>query len=259
MSIWQKIRPLFVATLALLALLVTSIAFISKTPVNRPLAAFDFPSDGPLQEWQSDSQFSEEYANGEKASGAKARYNNLQSDHSMKIEMRYAPDLRTQFVLDEHLMVKFLPSGFFALDCGMHYLVDIKGKMKSNIANSPLISSTVELQENPGAGYYCFWDDGRRLHLSASLCQGGRTVALRNQFAKVYAGQFTFSRIGEWLRGTAPLPDTRGVVVDLSINTSFARSAEDRKQLEAAWALWYPWLVAKFPPSDFSLPNDNYN
>jgi cyanosortase A-associated protein len=193
--------------------------------------------------WEADRTFKFRPLENEDSS-ARARYRSTQGRYYLRMDMRYAPDLRKLFTADDALASSFIPTGFLPLDIATHYLVDEKGAIHPNASDSIAGLEPAELRQENGADSHWFWNDGRSFHLSTVVCPLGSNIATRREFShQLYLDQFHLDHL---LPGHPPLFDSRSIIVELSVAQMNLPSDEARRLLEKALHEWYPWCHERF-------------
>jgi cyanosortase A-associated protein len=234
---WNKARPavLLAALAAILGVLAR--ALLAPAPLEHPLPAFPFPAASPIRGWEP----------GVPDDDSEASYVAEREGVLLEVRMRFIADIRALHISDSDLEVRMLPVGDLPLDVGMRYLVDAAGRIQGNEKSAPPVRHRLEIVKSAAGDFRGFWDDGRRLHLSALIGSNGHTAATsRELLCNIYLRQFGPGRIAKWFLGETPLPDKRCILADISLLAPDLPRAETRVRLEQAWSEWYGWCAPTF-------------
>jgi cyanosortase A-associated protein len=200
---------------------------------NRPVkdrfyspAAFVFPTEVPLPEWQFEGSTDLALPNKavlQKRLIASRSYTYKQGKLPLSIEMRYTKDTSGNVL------------GFIG---------NFTAVSPSAIAPSRRIE-----RYRKGVGYYVLLNDQNRAYLTSCINPRGESTVTLPQFQRNrYYGDIQADRLILWLFKPITLRDFRCLWVhasvpaeDRSLNTAYAT-------LESAWFAWQPWWQKRFPP-----------
>lgn len=217
MIIWKQVRiPLLALTLASVILTLGNVVLV---PIKdkRTVTPFVFPERVPLAQWQS---------------SIGSPLTKVTRDH---------PEILAQ----KHY--RYMKKGFF-LDIEMLYLKDREGEwfFRENAS----ISSSVDVRQREGVGYYGIGVDKQRAYLSACINpQGGSTFTVKQFDQNQYFYDRYPKRLLSWLLGQESLKDKRCLWAHLSIPLKNSSPEATYQILENAWFSWYQWWQPRFPKS----------
>lgn len=215
MIIWKQIRiPLLALTFMSVILTLGNVVLV-PTKDKTMLTPFVFPERIPLSQWQP-------------------------SIGSPLIKpIRNHPELLAQ----KHY--RYIKKDFF-LDIEMLYLKDRDGEWLLREYSS--ISSSVDVRQREGVGYYGVGVDKQRAYLTACINpQGSTTFPQKQSNQDQYFYDRYPKRLVSWLFGQESLKDRRCLWTHLSIPLKKSSPKAAYQVLENAWFSWYQWWQPRFP------------
>jgi len=217
MILWKQVRIPLLALTCGSVFLVLGKVILAPNPNKFTAAAFTFPPQVPLPEWQ------------------------LQESRPLAEPTASHPNLITG------RYYQYSQKGF-PLNIEMRYLVGTGGETKDLIEEYSSFQPSVVSRQKNGVGFYGLLVHQQRAYLSACINPRGGSTATGRQFTqnrRVY--DVHWSRVLPWLLGQQPLVDSRCLWAYLSIPIEGSSPEKAYQTLEKAWFYWYQWWQPRFP------------
>ncbi|WP_017316079.1 cyanoexosortase A system-associated protein [Mastigocladopsis repens] len=215
MTIWKQFRvPLLALTFSSVVLALGNVVLfpIKDKRTNTP---FVFPEKVSLPQWQ----------------------------FSMSRLLAKPTKEHTELFAQKHY--RYLRNDLF-LDIEMRYLTDGDGERLFREYTS--ISSSANVRQREGVGYYGLGVSKQRAYLSACInSQGSSTFTLKQFNQNQYFSDLHPQRLLSWLLGQESLKDKRCLWAHLSIPLKSSSPEAAYQVLETAWFSWYQWWQPRFP------------
>ena len=242
MSILDSLRTLGIYGIFGVTLVVLGKTLLTRETIEPTPLPVEFPTAAPLAGWE---RLKEE---ADPTAPNTARYRHLSGPPGVDLEMQFIPDLPTHYIRNPLIDLRFLPRGHLPLDAKMHYYVDSRGKVLTNLVNGSPIDATVDSAKSSSLANYGIWAADQRLHLSTMITPAGESSMQMQQVARsLYVDHMSMSLIRQWLLGRAILPDRRCVLIHFSMPETSANQGEGTRILEDAWAEWQRAFRPVFP------------
>ncbi len=232
-------RPLLdfrgIATLVMLGATVTVLCriLLVPSPIERPPIPVILPSESPLPGWDVTA------IDPSPALPNTRRFHQSKRNPAIDLELQFIPNLPEHYVRNPRLALRFLPHGHLPLDAGMHYYVNSRTMVITNLDSNIPIRETVAARETSPRSAYGIWSAGERIHLSTIItADGDSSMATRRVARSMYLDHLTAGRLWGWLRGLTTIPDRRCVLVHFSSPTAASPPDANRSRLEEAWSEW---------------------
>lgn len=215
--IWKQFRvPLLALTFSSVVLVLGSVVLL-PTKDKRAVAPFVFPERVPLSQWQL----------------------------SISPPLGKPTKQHSELLAQKHY--RYMKNDLF-LDIEMRYLTD--GNVVRLLKEYTSISSSANVRQREGVGYYGVGVDKQRAYLSACInSQGGSTFTLKQFDQNQYFSDLHPQRLLSWLRGQEGFKDKRCLWAHLSIPLKNSSPEAAYQVLENAWFSWYQWWQPRFPKS----------
>lgn len=154
-----------------------------------------------------------------------------------ELELQAIPHLPLHYVYNPLLESRFLPRGHVPLDAGMHYYLSSRGRILGNVSGRAPLDAQIEIRERPAADFPGIWDADSRVHLSAIITPNGDAgIATQRVARSMYLEPLSVRRFWRGLLGKVAVPDTRCVLVHLSMPAGATTRAAAVRSLEKDWA-----------------------
>ncbi len=217
MIIWKPLRvPLLALTFSSVVLALANVVLL-PTKDKSTVAPFVFPQRVPLPQWQL----------------------------SIASPLAKRPRKHPELLAQKHY--RYIKKDLF-LDIEMRYLTDRDGEWLFREYSS--ISSSVDVRQREGVGYYGLGVDKQRAYLSACINpQGGSTFTPKQFKQNQYFDDVYPKRLLSWLLGQEDLKNKRCLWAHLSIPLKNSSPEAAYQVLESAWFSWYKWWQPRFPKS----------
>jgi cyanosortase A-associated protein len=142
---------------------------------------------------------------------------------------------------------RYIKNDWF-LDIEMRYLTT--GNVVKLLQNYTSVTSSAEVRQREGVGYYGVGVDKQRAYLSACInSQGGSTFTQEQFNQNQYFSDLQPQRLVSWLLGQEGFKDKRCLWAHLSIPLKNSSPEAAYQVLEKAWFSWYQWWQPRFPKS----------
>ncbi|ERT08164.1 cyanosortase-associated family protein [Lyngbya aestuarii BL J] len=214
MKFWHQLRtPLLAFTGSFVILVLARVVFASSTQTLSK-TTINLPEKVPLSEWNSTSYTLEKPEEESLFKTPDQRYQYIQNDLTLNIEMRYLPGGNV-----ERLVEKYQLSPSFPL---------------------------VRQQEN--LGFYGLFVAEKRAYLSACINPKGISTFTRKQYSQNHSiYTLEWNRFIPWFLGQKQLRQRGCLWANLSIPLEDNSPEAAYQVLEKAWFSWYTWWSANFP------------
>ncbi|MEH2048741.1 cyanoexosortase A system-associated protein [Nostoc sp.] len=215
---WKKNRINFLALIFSTGMLVLGKVILFPNADKPKINSFVFPEEIPLAQWKPSVATPIESLTKKNSDvlGEK-HYRYVKNDLSLDIEMRYLQNF---------------------------YHADIGTYIKQNLA----ITSSSEVRQEKGVGYYGVGIDRQKAYLSSCINPRGESTFTHPQFRdNRYFKDISFDRIMPILQGHEALIDKRCLWVYLSVPLRNSSPEAAYQVLEQAWFSWYQWWQPRFP------------
>ncbi len=215
--IWKQFRvPLLALTFSSVVLALGSVVLL-PTKDKRTVTPFVFPEQVPLPQWRlSTSPPLPKPTKEHSELLAQKHYRYMKNDLFLDIEMRYLTDGNVVRLLREYTS----------------------------------ISSSANMRQREGVGYYGVGVDKQRAYLSACInSQGGSTLTQEQFNQNQYFSDLHPQRLLSWLLGQEGFKDKRCLWAHLSVPLKNSSPEAAYQVLEKAWFSWYQWWQPRFPKS----------
>ncbi|BAY44116.1 hypothetical protein SAMD00079811_17100 [Scytonema sp. HK-05] len=217
MIVWKQLRvPLLALTLGSVILTLGNVV-LAPTKDKRTVTPFVFPEQVPLSQWR------------------------------LSISPPLTKSTKEHSTLLAQKHYRYMKNDLF-LDIEMRYLTDGDGERLFREYTS--ISSSANVRQREGVGYYGVGVDKQRAYLSACInSQGGSTFTQKQFDQNQYFSDLQPQRVLSWLLGQEGFKDRRCLWAHLSIPLKNSSPEAAYQVLENAWFSWYQWWQPRFPKS----------
>ncbi|MGI0488322.1 cyanoexosortase A system-associated protein [Pantanalinema rosaneae CENA516] len=152
--------------------------------------------------------------------------------------------------------------GNTSIDVDLRHIIGDGNVSRFLFVYSPIREGNAKLSDGirnqANIGYYGVLTHQGRAYLTACInARGGSTVTDQQFRHNRLKYDVQISRIFPWLWGQEPLMDHRclwtlmSTPVQSATTSEAVDSQEAYQELETAWASWYQWWQANYPPSSF--------
>ncbi|KAB8319889.1 cyanoexosortase A system-associated protein [Tolypothrix campylonemoides VB511288] len=216
MIVWKQLRvPLLALTLGSVILTLGNVVLV-PTKDKRTVTPFVFPERVSLPQWQPSIGYPLTPTRNHPELLAQKHYRYIKKSLFLDIEMLYLKDRDGEWIFREYAS----------------------------------ISSSVDVRQREGVGYYGVGVDKQRAYLSACINpQGGSTFTVKQFNQNQYFYERYSKRLLSWLLGQEGFKDKRCLWAHLSIPLKKSSPEAAYQVLENAWFSWYQWWKPRFPKS----------